>query len=292
MKFDDLNLFRLVVENGSYTATSKKTLIPVATITRRIQALEDAVNLRLLNRHARKLSLTEAGERFYQECAPILKQLSSTTEVITDDCRGAAGKLRVSAPSNLTKRVILPMLSDFMASYPDINIELTMSNDADQIDPIDWDIIFRVGPQRDSTLIARKIDSVKDILVASPEYLKSSKAPLTHADDLSEHALLKGSPLLKWSLTNSSGETVLNNDKARFEANALNVVRRASARGLGITLMPDIMLQEYFENGSLVRILNDWSANPRDIYMLYNHKDHQPEKVRLLIDYITHYHDK
>ncbi|WED25807.1 LysR family transcriptional regulator [Vibrio sp. DW001] len=292
MKFDDLNLFRLVVENGSYTATSKKTLIPVATITRRIQALEDSVNLRLLNRHARKLSLTEAGERFYQECAPILKQLSSTTEVITDDCRGAAGKLRVSAPSNLTKRVILPMLSDFMASYPDINIELTMSNDADQIDPIDWDIIFRVGPQRDSTLIARKIDSVKDILVASPEYLKSSKAPLTHADDLSEHALLKGSPLLKWLLTNSSGETVLNNDKARFEANALNVVRRASARGLGITLMPDIMLQEYFENGSLVRILDDWSANPRDIYMLYNHKDHQPEKVRLLIDYITHYHDK
>jgi LysR family transcriptional regulator AphB len=292
MKFDDLNLFRLVVENGSYTATSKKTLIPVATITRRIQALEDAVNLRLLNRHARKLSLTEAGERFYQECAPILKQLSSTTEVITDDCRGAAGKLRVSAPSNLTKRVILPMLSDFMASYPDINIELTMSNDADQIDPIDWDIIFRVGPQRDSTLIARKIDSVKDILVASPEYLKSCKAPLTHADDLSEHALLKGSPLLKWLLTNSSGETVLNNDKARFEANALNVVRRASARGLGITLMPDIMLQEYFENGSLVRILDDWSANPRDIYMLYNHKDHQPEKVRLLIDYVTHYHDK
>lgn len=289
MKFDDLNLFRLVVENGSYTATSKKTLIPVATITRRIQALEDALNLRLLNRHARKLSLTEAGERFYQECAPLLKRLSATTEEIADDCKGAAGKIKISAPSNLTKRVILPMLSDFMAAYPDINIELTMSNNTDHVDPTEWDVIFRVGPQRDSSLIARKIDSVKDILVASPEYLEKNRAPLAHADDLSEHSLLKGEPLVKWVLTNKSGETVINTDKARFEADALNVIRRAAARGLGITLMPDIMLQEYFERGNLVRILDEWSANPRDIYMLYNHKDHQPEKVRLLIDFISNY---
>jgi LysR family transcriptional regulator AphB len=289
MKFDDLNLFRQVVENGSYTATSRKTLIPVATITRRIQALEEALDLRLLNRHARKLSLTEAGERFFRECSPILKQLSSTTEEITDDCRGAAGKLRVSAPSNLTKKVILPILSDFMAKYPDINIELSMSNNSDQIDPTEWDVIFRVGPQRDSSLIARKIDSVEDILVASPKYLESNSAPLTHADDLTEHPLLKGQPLLKWQLTNCNGETVVNSDKARFEANELNVVRRAAARGLGITLMPNIMLKEYFDRGSLVRILDDWSANPRDIYMLYNHKDHQPEKVRLLIDYVTQY---
>jgi len=291
MKFDDLNLFRLVVENGSYTATSRKTLIPVATITRRIQALEDSLNLRLLNRHARKLSLTEAGERFYQECSPLLKRLSSKTEEITDDCKGAAGKLRISAPSNLTKRLILPMLNDFMAQYPDINIELTMSNKADQIDPTEWDIIFKVGPQRDSSLIARKIDSVKDILVASPDYIRNTTQPLNHADDLSRHPLLKGHPLMKWQLTNTNGETVINTDKARFEADALNVIRRAAASDLGITLMPDIMLEEYFERGDLVRILEQWSANPRDIYMLYNHKDHQPEKVRLLIEFATHYNE-
>ncbi|WED20963.1 LysR family transcriptional regulator [Vibrio sp. JC009] len=291
MKLDDLNLFRLVVENGSYTATSRKTLIPVATITRRIQALEEALHLRLLNRHARKLTLTEAGERFYQECSPLLKRLAATTEEIADDCKGAAGKLKISAPSNLTKRLILPMLNEFMDQYPEISIELTMSNQAEDMDPTEWDIIFRAGPQRDSSLIARKIDEVKDVLVASPEYLASNPTPLTHADDLSKHALLKGHPLLKWNLTNTRGEVVVNTDKGRFEANALNVVRRSAAHGLGITLMPDIMLQEYFERGTLVRILEDWSANPRDIYMLYNHKDHQPEKVRLLIDFVTHYHD-
>ncbi|MCW8333007.1 LysR family transcriptional regulator [Vibrio sp. SCSIO 43135] len=285
MKLDDLNLFRLVVENGSYTATSRKTMIPVATITRRIQALEDSLNLRLLNRHARKLSLTEAGERFYQECSPLLQRLANTTEELTDECRGAAGRIKISAPSNLTKRMMMPMFNAFMRQYPDINIELTTSNLADELDPTEWDVIFRVGPQRDSSLIARKISAVEDILVASPEYLAANPAP-QHAEELSQHSLLKGYPLIKWQLSNSSGETVVNTDKGRFQASTLNIVRSACSDGLGITLMPNVMLKEYIDDGSLVRVLKDWNANPRDIYMLYNHKDHLPEKVRLFIDFV------
>ncbi|WP_038176988.1 MULTISPECIES: LysR family transcriptional regulator [Vibrio] len=288
MKLDDLNLFRLVVENGSYTATSRKTMIPVATITRRIQALEESLNLRLLNRHARKLSLTEAGERFYSECSPLLDRLTSAAEEITDECRGAAGKIRINSPSNLTKRMMMPMFNAFMCQYPDINIELTTSNHADQLDPTEWDVIFRVGPQRDSSLIARKISSVVDILVASPDYL-NNKPALRHAEELHQHSLLKGAPLLKWQLSNNSGETVINNDKGRFQSNTLNVVRSACSDGLGITLMPDVMIKEYIDDGSLIQVLEDWIANPRDIYMLYNHKDHLPEKVRLFIDFVIAY---
>ncbi|PMH40579.1 LysR family transcriptional regulator [Vibrio sp. 10N.286.49.B3] len=288
MKLDDLNLFRLVVENGSYTATSRKTMIPVATITRRIQALEDALNLRLLNRHARKLSLTEAGERFFNECSPLLQRLSSTTEELTDECRGASGKIKISAPSNLTQRMMMPMFSAFMVQYPDINLELTMTNQADQLDPTEWDVIFRVGPQRDSSLIARKINSVKDILVASPDYLATNPTP-NHAEELTSHSLLKGHPLLKWQLTNLNGDAVINTDKGRFQANALNVVRHACTEGLGITLLPDVMISEQIDKGKLVQILEDWSANSRDVYMLYNHKDHLPEKVRLFIDFIIAY---
>ncbi|CAM2743528.1 LysR family transcriptional regulator [Vibrio mytili] len=288
MKLDDLNLFRLVVENGSYTATSRKTMIPVATITRRIQALEDSVDLRLLNRHARKLSLTEAGERFYHECSPLLQRLTSATEEITDDCHGASGRIKISTPSNLTKRMMMPMLNGFMKKYPDIVIELTTENNADKLDPTEWDVIFRVGPQRDSSLIARKVGGVKDILVASPEYLSSNPAP-EHAEELSNHSLLKGYPLIKWTLINGEGESVVNVDRGRFQANALNVVRSSCSDGLGITLMPDVMIKEYIERGELVRVLPEWSANPRDIYMLYNHKDHLPEKVRLFIDYVIAY---
>ena len=286
MKLDDLNLFRLVVENGSYTATSRKTAIPVATITRRIQALEEAVNLRLLNRNARKLSLTEAGQRFYDECSPLLKSLSEATENISDECKGASGKLSISEPSNTAKRMIMPMLNEFMAQYPDIRIELSMTNYADQLDPTEWDVIFRVGPQRDSSLIARKINQVKDVLVASPKYLADC-GELNHAEDLRHHALLKGLPLVKWQLSNSHGEHITINEKGRLEASELNVVRKACTFGLGISLMPDVMVEAYLHEGRLVRVLDDWSANSREIYMLYNHKNHQPEKVRLLIDFIA-----
>lgn len=288
MKLDDLNLFRLVVENGSYTATSRKTMIPVATITRRIQALEDSLNLRLLNRHARKLSLTEAGERFFKECSPLLEKLSSTADEISDECRGAKGKIKISSPANLTKRMMMPMFIEFMRQYPDISLELTTSHLADQLDPTEWDVIFRVGPQRDSSLIARKINEVKDILVASPGYLKQHGAP-SHAEELINHSLLKGYPLIKWQLTNNNGEYVINNDKGQFHANTLDVVRMTCSEGLGITLMPNVMLKEYLDDGSLVRVLNEWSANSRDIYMLYNHKDHLPEKVRLFIDFVIYY---
>jgi LysR family transcriptional regulator AphB len=93
--------------------------------------------------------------------------------------------------------MIMPLLNQFMAEYPEIRIELTATNQADQLDPTEWDVIFRVGPQRDSSLIVRKISSVKDILVASPDYLKLHR-PLQHAEDLREHALLKGHPLMRW----------------------------------------------------------------------------------------------
>ncbi|HIF9078955.1 TPA: LysR family transcriptional regulator [Photobacterium damselae] len=290
MKLDDLNLFRMVVENGSYTAASRKTQVPVATLTRRIQALEECLNIRLLNRHARKLSLTEAGHKFYDDCAPLLQQLVDTTEHISEECKGAAGKLRIAAPSNVTKVMLQPMLNQFMVEHPAISIQLYMSNEPDQLDPTDWDVIFRVGPQRDSTLIARRINEVKDILVASPEYLKKNPAP-KHAQDLHEHSLLKGNPLLRWRLTNHNGETVTITERGRFEASELNVVRRACCAGLGITLMPDVMLENYIESGDVVRILENWSANPRDVYLIYNHRDYQPEKLRLFIDFASHYFD-
>ncbi|PSW19461.1 LysR family transcriptional regulator [Photobacterium sanctipauli] len=288
MKLDDLNLFRMVVENGSYTAASRKTQVPVATLTRRIQALEECLNIRLLNRHARKLSLTEAGQKFYDECSPLLKQLVDTTEHISEESKGAAGKLKIAAPSNLTKVMLQPMLNAFMAQHPAISIEISMSNDPELLDPTDWDIIFRVGPQRDSTLIARKINAVKDILVASPAYLKQNPEP-KHAQDLHQLPLLKGKPLLRWRLTDSNGETVTIGERGRFEANELNVVREACISGLGIALMPDAMLEKYIGSGQLVQILHNWSANPREVYLMYNHRDYQPEKLRLFIEFASEY---
>jgi LysR family transcriptional regulator AphB len=180
------------------------------------------------------------------------------------------------------------MLNAFMLKHPAINIELHMSSEPEQLDPTDWDIMFRVGPQRDSTLIARRIGAVKDILVASPIYLKNNPEP-KHAQDLHDHTLLKGNPLLRWRISDQNGDTVTINERGHFEANQLNVVRKACCAGLGITLMPDAMLEQYIESGELVRVLDNWSANPREVYILYNHRDYQPEKLRIFIEFASHF---
>lgn len=104
-----------------------------------------------------------------------------------------------------------------------------------------------------------------------------------------QHPLLKGKPLLRWRLTNSDGETVTVSDRGRYEANELNVVRKACMAGLGITLMPDVMLEKYISSGELVQILENWSSNQRDVYLMYNHRDYQPEKLRLFIEFASEY---
>ncbi|WP_434356111.1 LysR family transcriptional regulator [Parasalinivibrio latis] len=290
MKLDDLNLFRVVVEQGSYTAASRHTQVPVATITRRIQALEDSIDIRLLNRHARKLSLTEAGKKFYDECGPLLQELVNASEHVTEECKGAAGKLKISAPANLSNRLIQPLLNAFMIRYPAINIELLLSNQTDQLDPTEWDAIFHVGKLRDSSLIARKVYSLKDILVASPTYLTARPRP-KHASELNDHALLKGAPLMRWRLTSDNGEAVTISERGKFEASDLNVVRSAACAGLGIALVPDLIVDHYLDDGRLTQVLPDWHSNPRDIYLVYNHREHQPEKLKLFIDFASHYFD-
>lgn len=288
MKLDDLNLFRLVVENGNYTATSRKTNIPVATITRRIQSLEEDLDLRLLNRNARRLSLTESGQRFYDSCAPILKTLTQASQDVSDECRGASGKVRICVPPNTARYLIMPMLNEFMKLYPDIQIDLKLTNETADLDCADWDLVFCVGPQRDSNLIVRKINEINYLLVASSKYLENSPT-LKHPNDLERHALLKGQPLLKWQLMNEQNESVLISGNARIQANEFHTVHDACRQHLGISLLPDMLVRDDLEKGNLVRVLPQWHSVPREVYMMYNYKDHLPDKVRLLIDFITHF---
>lgn len=290
MKLDDLNLFRLVVEHGNYTATSRKTGIPVATITRRIQSLEDDLNLRLLNRNARRLSLTETGERFYKACSPLLRDLTQVSQDVSDDCRGASGKVRICAPSNTARYIMMPILNQFMQAYPDIQLDLSITTNTEELDTAEWDVLFCVGPQKDSNLIVRKINQINYLLVASPQYLANAPQ-LTTAHDLHQHALLKAHPLMKWQLHNQMNEHVVIDDSARLNTNEFHIVREACCNHLGISLLPDLIVKNDLVQGQLVQVLPEWQVEPREVYMMYNYKDHLPDKVRLLIDYIVNHKD-
>ncbi|USH03250.1 LysR family transcriptional regulator [Grimontia kaedaensis] len=292
MKLDDLNLFRLIVENGSYTLASKKTGIPVATLTRRIQALEEDIKIKLLHRDARKLSLTEAGQSFYDRCSPLLEQLVEATENLSESCQGTSGTLRLAAPSNIAMKLLQPMLSAFLVAYPDIKIDLSLYSDTSPTHLDDKHAFIKIGPQRDSSMIARKLHTVRDILVASSTYL-STIAPLKGAGDLEKHHLLKGWPLKRWRLSNNRGQDICVSQPGRFEASELRMVRAAAKDGLGIALIPDILVQKDIDEGELIQILPNWTTEPRDIFLMYHDKTHHPAKLRAFIDFsLSYFHSE
>ncbi|UJF17570.1 LysR family transcriptional regulator [Vibrio sp. SS-MA-C1-2] len=288
MRLDDFNLFRIVVEQGNYSLASKQSGVTITTLTRRLSTLEKTLNTQLLTRDSRRVTLTDAGQRFYSQCTPTIMHLLKNVEFLNKEHKTAAGKLRIAAPSGLSKIFLQPMFNAFMSQYPEISIELLVSNDTNQLDPTDWDVLFRIGSLRDSTLIAKKIHQVEDILVASPKYLVNAQ-PLLHPQDLNEHTLLRGSPLLRWRLANKHNDCVVIDKAGRFEANNLNIVKQACIDGLGVTLMPDTMVKEQLQRGELVRVLKDWSANEHDLFLLYNHRKHQSEKLRVFIEFANQY---
>lgn len=288
MKLDDLNLFRHIVECGSYTLASKKTGIPVATLTRRIQALEQDLKIKLLHRDARKLLLTETGQEFYAQCAPLLDQLVSAAQDLTECCHGTSGTLKISAPSNIAMKMLQPMFSAFLSSYPDIKLDLSLYTDTSNMLNDDRHALIRIGPQRDSSMIARKLRTVTDILVASPDYLLTAP-PVSDASHLQNHHLLKGWPLKRWRLSNENGQQIYITQQGRYESSELRIVRAAARDGLGIALIPDVLVQQDLASGDLVQILPEWTTPPRDIYLMYHDKTHHPAKLRAFIDFSLNY---
>lgn len=201
---------------------------------------------------------------------------------------GTAGTLKVSAPSNIAMKMLQPMFTAFLTAYPEIKLDLSLFSDTSATQNEDRQALIRIGPQRDSSMIARKLRSVKDILVASPEYL-AGQAPLLDASELSKHHLLKGWPLMRWRLSNKNGQQFSITQQGRFEASELRVVRAAAKDGLGIALIPDVLVQQDIEAGELVQLLPDWTTPPRDIYLMYHDKTNHPAKLRAFIEFSLNY---
>ena len=289
MKLDDLNLFRIIVENGTFTAASRKTQIPVATLTRHIQALEDSLNIRLLNRHARKLTLTDAGTKFYNETSPLIHLAIETAENIVDEFKGAAGKIRIGASTNLANNFLEELLFEFLKEHSSISIDLQVCNDNEQMDVMDWDVMFTTGSMKDSSLIARKIFTSKLIMVASSEYLANS-TPVKDPVDLHQHRLLKQKNRIRWSIENKDlNQHVVIAGKPSFVSSEMNAIKSACLSNAGIALLPDKFCNESLMTKNLIQVLPEWSENDIESYIVYNHRENQPQKLKLFIEFVIKY---
>ncbi|WP_386066266.1 LysR family transcriptional regulator [Tahibacter sp. UC22_41] len=287
-KLQAMQLFVRVVDSGSYTAAADQMEISRALASKLVQALEDQLGVRLLHRTTRKLSLTEAGERYYQRVSEILGSLNEAEALASELQADPRGRLRVSAPMSFAIHHLGAAVAEFQQRHPRIELELTL-NDR-QVDLVEegFDMAVRIAKLADSSLVARRIAPCRMLLVASPDYLRRAGEP-QHPQDLVAHNYLS------YTLAARRDEIVLVNGAERetvnlngsLRVNNGDVIASAAAAGLGFCVSPSFLVWQRLQRGELVELLPHWEIPEIAVHAVYPAGRTLPAKTRSFIDYLV-----
>lgn len=284
---DDLQLFVLATKYQSLTQASEYLSVPLATLSRRLKRLEVQLNCRLLNRSAHHFSLTPEGERYQQLCEPFIQGLENVTDRIAQDKKTLSGKIKISAPINMTQVWLKYCIYEFAEKHPDISIDLDVQNEKIDLVSKQVDITFRIGNLIEMDWVARKLWHLQFALCASTSYLEQHM-PITHPSELVKHRLITVNNDSNWKMTHrESGEVFSYKDSFNFSSNDVLLVRDAANRGLGIAWIPPY----YFNNPAkdnhhLEPVLPDWQGSEREVYIMYRDRDKRPARVDAFINHV------
>lgn len=285
MNYQDLFIFTKVLEKGSFLAASRALAMPTSTVSRRVQQLEDSLGYQLLHRSARKLALTEAGERFYRRCQPLFSELELATQALDGELKSPSGELRITAPVSLSNEVLSPWFFEFMQQYPGIRLEMILANR--NIDLIDEgiDIAFRIGEAKMKDWVGRELFHAAFSLCASPEFIARYGQP-QHPADLDALPLVISRRSRQWRFLHPELGAYTLEGESTVRVDELSTSVKAVKAGLGVGNLPHYVISDSLKRGDVVRLLPGWAPAGRDVLMLYPHRKYLPAKVRLCIEFL------
>lgn len=281
----DLQTFVAVVESGSFNQAANRMDTSAASVSRRISALEEALDSRLLNRTTRQLSLTESGQQYYADVQNILVELQAAEERL---CIGEAeikGTLRVAAPMSFGVKSIAPLLPHFLSRYPGLAVDLQLEDKQTDLHASGIDLALRIGRLEDSSLVATRLCDIEFGFYASPAYLKQSGEPAT-PEDLSTHQCLHYTLVShsdEWPGQDSNTRSPIT---SRLSTNNGDVLKEAALQGIGIVALPRFIVETELLEGSLQPILQAHAPRTMGLYAIRLSRRFTPARVRLLIDYL------
>lgn len=294
--FAAMRAFARSVELGSFSKAAEERDIKVSTVSRYVSALEADLGAALFNRTTRRLHLTEAGKTFYQRVVQILADLDDARSATSSLNAHPHGNLRINIPPSFGRLHVIPHMADFFSSYPDIQVDITLTDMMADIIEAGDDLAIRVGSLINSTFIARRLARQRWKLVASPSYLAGRNRPRTPSDLHGHECLaMERKGIDCWYCFSagdrSSGLTEIGIE-ARLCANDPDVLRQAALHGLGLALLPTWLVGEDLQAGRLESMLEDWEwlsapGAERSIWMLYPPKKIVPPKVKAFLDFMT-----
>lgn len=288
-----MRIFVAVVQNGSLSSAGRQLGLSPASVSRHIGALEESLGTRLINRTSRKLTLTEAGELYYAKVGEILQQVLEANDSVAQLQTHPRGTLRVHSRVLVGHLHVVPALPDYLARYPEVKVELSMSNQVIDVVEQNVDVDIRIGKLVDSSLVARKLAGSERFLVATPGYL-AAHPPLARPDDLARHNCMTyrvhvGRTI--WRFLDARGVLEEIPVAGSFATDNGYALLTATQAGIGIALMPDWSVRDDLAAGRLVRLLPEYRVSYIDfdngIYAVFQKSRHLSAKVRSFIDFLA-----
>lgn len=291
-RFDAMQTFVRVVETGSFTKAAQTLHLSRTSVTQLVQQLEARLRLKLLNRTTRRVSLTADGAVFYERALRLLADLHELEFGLPHAASALAGRLRVDVPSPLARMIVVPALPGFHAAYPDIQLDLGVSDRAVDIIGDNVDCVVRGGEIVDQSLVARRIGDLQLKVYAAPSYLTQYGVP-THPSQLEgpDHHIVGflwarlGRPT-PYAMRRGS-ETLHIHGRYVVAIDDGNAYLEAGLAGLGVLWLPDYMARPHLARAALQPLFEDWTLEPMPLHVAYAPNRHQSRRVRVFIDWIA-----
>jgi len=287
-KLSVMHAVRRIVDRGSFSRAAEDLGVSPALLSREIKLLEQSLGTTRITRTTRSMSLTDAGRVYYEEASGILDAVTGAESRIREGAGAVRGHLKVNASSSFGQTVIAPVLPDFLDTYPDLRLSLSMDDRVVDMVEGGFDVSIRIrAAMPDSALVAKKIGAMHQRIFAAPAYLARAGTPKIPQDILQHRVIgfLLADHLMSWSLHGPSGTTTIDLDPPVRVGNSL-VLRDLLIAGQGIGTLPDFVSNEAEAQGALVRVLPDWELPAPEIFAVTASRLGMDAKVTAFLDHL------
>ena len=286
-RLEAMTILLAAVEKGSLSAASRHLRIPLATVSRRVSELEEHLRIRLVLRGSRKLTLTDAGRDYVQSCRRIVEDIAEAERTASGEYRKPQGELIISAPTTMGRTHALPVAVEFLRAQPDIRMRVQLTDRAVNLLEEHVDLALRIGELPDSSMIAVRVGLIREVLCASPAYLKIRGVPKQPADLASHDCIAYEGHFTtqaKWTFqTKGTAHTI--QVPSRLVVNTAEAALVAAAGGAGIARVFSYQMVDLPKARDLVKLLEAHEPPPVPVHLIYPSQRHVPLKLRAFLDF-------
>ncbi|MCO1334465.1 LysR family transcriptional regulator [Microbulbifer sp. OS29] len=286
---NDMLLFMEVVDAGSFTSAAARLNLPKANLSRKISKLEQVLGVTLLERTTRTQNLTEAGSAYLQHCRQIQHEVDLAESKISSLVSKACGTLRVGVSVGVGHAVLKDVMGEFLEAYPDVKLELTLSNRRVDLIEEGYDLVIRVGELMDSRLVAKNLGEIRRRLYASPKYLQRKNLNAAFESVAGCEFLVMSSAQHGDSLNLTNGTDMREiRIVPRVRVDDFLILKQMLVDGCGIAILPDYMCRQEVAQNLLMPVHSEWEMSPVDLYALYPQHRQKLPKVSAFLTHIQH----